>query len=151
MDLAVYMYDALGIAGLSNTLNAVESFRPSPFSGTSGTSTGGNLTDKIHTVAVRGIVVKDASKLTIAENAFSSLYLDVSNGDGFYADGSFIQHTHHPYTGSYGLVAIQDVSLVLPLLAGTPSQYISNWTPDQHHCPLALHRRQLHQRNAVGL
>jgi hyaluronate lyase len=125
-DLSVYMYDALGVAGLSNTLAALDHFVPSPFSGTSGTSTGGNLTDKIHSVAVRGAVMKDASKLTIAANAFSSLFSNVSSGDGFYADGSFIQHTHHPYTGSYGLVAIQDTSLVLPWLVGSPSQYISN-------------------------
>ena len=127
-DLSVYMYDALGVAGLSNTLAALDHFVPSPFSGTSGTSTGGNLTDKIRSVAVRGAVMKDASKLTIAANAFSSLFSNVSSGDGFYADGSFIQHTHHPYTGSYGLVAIQDTSYVLPWLVGSPAQYTGNLT-----------------------
>jgi hyaluronate lyase len=125
-DLSVYMYDALGYAGLSNTLAALDHFVPSPFSGTSGTSTGGNLTDKIRTVAVRGAVTKDASRLTLAANAFSSLFANVTSGDGFYADGSFVQHTHHPYTGSYGLVAINDLSLVLPWLVGSPGQYTGN-------------------------
>ena len=127
-DLSVYMYDKLGVAGLSNTLAALDHFVPSPFSGTSGTSTGGNLTDKIRSVAVRGAVMKDASKLTLAANAFSSLFMNVTSGDGFYADGSFIQHTHHPYTGSYGLVAINDLSLVLPWLVGSPGQYIGDVT-----------------------
>ena len=54
--------------------------------------------------------------------SFSSLFQYVTSGDGFYADGSFIQHTHHPYNGSYGLVVINDVSLVLPWLTGSPWQ-----------------------------
>jgi hyaluronate lyase len=123
VDTCVFMYNALGASGLSNTLNAVDHFVPSPFSGTSGTSTGGNLTDKIRVVAVRAAAARDASKLTLAANAFSSLFAYVTNGDGFYADGSFIQHTRHPYNCSYGLVAIQDVSLVLPWLTGSPWQY----------------------------
>jgi hypothetical protein len=65
-DLAVFMYDALGITGLSNTLNAVDNFTPAPFSGTSGTSTGGNLTDKQRIVGVCGAVAKDAGKLAAA-------------------------------------------------------------------------------------
>ncbi len=122
VDIAVFMYDALGITGLSNTLNALDHFVPSPFSGTSGTSTGGNLTDKIRSVGVRGAVVKDASKVAAARDAFSSLFVYVASGDGFYADGSFVQHTHHPYNGSYGLVALNDTALVLPWLVGSPWQ-----------------------------
>jgi hyaluronate lyase len=126
VDVALYMYNVLGLSGLSNTLNAVDHFVPSPFGGTSGTSTGGNLTDKIRIVAVRGATARDASKLTLAANAFSSLFAPVTSGDGFYADGSFIQHRRHPYNCSYGLVAIQDVSLVLPWLTGSPWQYTAN-------------------------
>lgn len=126
VDTLDYMYGALGMTGLSNTLNAVDHFVPSPFSGTSGTSTGGNLTDKIRIVAVRGCVARDASKLVLAANAFSSLFDYVTNLDGFYADGSYIQHNHHAYTCSYGLVTIQDSSLVLPWLTGSPWQYTTN-------------------------
>ncbi len=124
VDLAVFMYDALGIAGLSNTLNAVDHFVPSPFGGTSGTSTGGNLTDKIRVVGVRGAVVKDASKVAAARDAFSRLFPYVTSGDGYYADGSFVQHARHPYNGSYGAVALGDTALVLPWLMGSPWQCV---------------------------
>ncbi len=124
VDIAVFMYDALGITGLSDTLTALDHFVPSPFSGTSGTSTGGNLTDKIRVVGVRGAVVKDASKLTAARDAFSSPFVFVTSGDGFYADGSFLQHTRHPYTGSYGSVLLGDTALVLPWLVGSPWQCV---------------------------
>ncbi len=119
-DIGVFMYDALGMTGLSNTLNALDHFVPSPFSGTSGTSTGGNLTDKIRSVGVRGATVKDASKVAAARDAFSSLFTYVTSGDGYYADGSFVQHTRHPYNGSYGLVCLNDTSLVLPWLENSP-------------------------------
>jgi hyaluronate lyase len=121
-DIGVFMYDALGLAGLTNTLNAMNHFTPSPFSGTSGTSTGGNLTDKLRVVGVGGAVVKDASKVAAARDAFSSLFQYVTTGDGYYADGSYVQHTRHPYNGSYGSVAISDTSLVLPWLIGSTWQ-----------------------------
>ena len=35
------------------------------------------------------------------------MFAFVTSGDGFYVDGSFIQHTRHPYTGSYGLVLLE--------------------------------------------
>ncbi len=124
VDVAVFMYDALGITGLSNTLHALDYIVPSPFSGTSGTSTGGNLTDKIRSVGVRGAVVKDASKVAAARDAFSSLFQYVTSGDGYYVDGSFVQHIRHPYNGSYGSVALGDTALVLPWLMGSPWQCV---------------------------
>ncbi|MBI5773459.1 MAG: hypothetical protein HZA89_06920, partial [Verrucomicrobia bacterium] len=93
-DIAVLMYDGLGMAGLSNSMAAVEKFTPSPTTpaagGTSGTFTGANRADKIRAVAVRGSVVKDSAKLTAARDALSELFLYVTSGDGFYTDGSFI-------------------------------------------------------------
>ncbi|HTB84791.1 MAG TPA: polysaccharide lyase 8 family protein [Candidatus Sulfotelmatobacter sp.] len=128
VDIGTFMYGSISSSCLSNTLTAMDHFTPYPFSGTSGTSTGGNLTDKLRVVAVRGALVKDAGKLFAAQTAFSSLFQTVTNGDGFYADGSFIQHTHHPYNGSYGLEVINDVALVLPWLVNSPWQVTD---PDQ--------------------
>ena len=62
---------------------------------------------KIHIVTIRGIIVKDGAKLLSARDAFSDLFLYVKRGDGFYADGSFIQHRGHPYTAGYGASFIQ--------------------------------------------
>ncbi len=122
-DLSVLMYEGLGIAGLSNTLAAVEYYTPSPTShGLPGTFTGANLADRIRIVAVRGALVKDSAKLGAARDALSNLFPYVTDGDGFYADGSFIQHTHHPYNGSYGNVLLQDLSALLPWLQGSPWQ-----------------------------
>ncbi|MEI0996631.1 hypothetical protein VUS61_32595, partial [Pseudomonas aeruginosa] len=43
----------------------------------------------------------------------------VAEGDGFRADGGFIQHSHVPYTGSYGDVLLSGLAMLLPLVAGT--------------------------------
>jgi hyaluronate lyase len=43
--------------------------------------------------------------------------------EGFYLDGTFIQHETHDYTGGYGAYFIRDLPQLLLLLAGTP------WNP----------------------
>ncbi len=120
-DLAVLMYEALGMTGLSNSLNTVDWFTPSPTNhGLPGTFTGANLADRIRIVGVRGVVVKDSAKLIAAREALSNLFPYVTSGDGYYLDGSFVQHVNHPYTGSYGYVLLGDVAALLPWLQGSP-------------------------------
>ena len=124
-DLSVLMYEGLGMAGLSNTLAAVDYYTPSPTNhGLAGTFTGANLADRIRIVAVRGAVVKDAVKIGTARDALSKLFPYVTSDDGFYVDGSFIQHNHHPYNGSYGNVLLQDLSALLPWLQGSSWQCV---------------------------
>ena len=83
-------------------------------------STGANLADKCKIALLRGVLVKDAAKVALAVGALSPVFAYVTSGDGFYIDGSFIQHTRHPYTGSYGLVLLNDVANLFYLLAGSP-------------------------------
>lgn len=122
VDTAVLMYAELSAAQLANAMRAVEKFTPSATTpapgGSTGTFTGANRMDKIYVVAIRGLLVKDAAKLRAARDAFSNLFLWVTSGDGFYVDGSFIQHTKHPYTGSYGAVLIGGIAPLLALLNG---------------------------------
>lgn len=41
-------------------------------------------------------------------------------GEGFYSDGSFLQHYKHPYNGGYGKELLGNLSRLLHLLAATP-------------------------------
>ena len=50
---------------------------------------------------------------------YGDLFKYVSSGDGFYKDGSFIQHTDIAYTGSYGSVLLTRSANILFLLEGT--------------------------------
>ncbi|MNG33986.1 Xanthan lyase precursor [compost metagenome] len=67
----------------------------------------------------------------------SQVYPYVTSGDGFYTDGSFIQHLRVPYVGSYGGVALQGLADLFNLLQGTEfditdegRQNVYNWVFD---------------------
>jgi len=122
VDLATLMYGDLSATQLANHMRAIEKFTPSATTpaagGSTGTFTGANRMWKIYVVTIRGLLVKDAAKLRAARDAFSNLFLYVTSGDGFYVDGSFIQHTKHPYTGGYGASLLATMAPMLALLNG---------------------------------
>lgn len=80
--------------------------------------------------AVRGIVGEDESKMILARNGLSdlsnghtgkrSVFKYVTTGDGFYKDGSFIQHYGVAYTGGYGKSLLANIADVLYVLHDTP-------------------------------
>lgn len=122
VDIVALLHDDLTPSQIGNYMRAVEKFTPSATTpapgGSTGTFTGANRMWKIQVVTIRGIIVKDDAKLRAARDAFSNLFLYVTSGDGFYADGSFIQHGRHPYTGGYGASLLGNISQILALLNG---------------------------------
>jgi len=67
-----------------------------------------------------GAALESPSRLAAGRDKLSVVLPYVTSGDGFYTDGSFIQHNTHSYTGGYGLYLIGDLSAVLEAVAGTP-------------------------------
>ncbi|MGW2423814.1 polysaccharide lyase 8 family protein [Streptomyces sp. NPDC001709] len=120
LDICVLMYDALSAARIARYLAAVDHFVPdSAVASYSGTSTGANRVDLCRVLALRGVVGASAAKVALARDALSPVFPYVTSGDGLYADGSFIQHTTVPYTGSYGSVMLGGLGLLFALLAGS--------------------------------
>ena len=127
-DICVLMFKVVSPAQLSNYMAAVDKFTPVP------SMSGANLVWKSRVVGVRGALVQDAGKLTLTRDAFSQVFPYVTRSDGFYTDGSFIQHTRHPYTGGYGSALLANLSPLLPWLKGSPWEItdpqqtnIANW------------------------
>jgi hyaluronate lyase len=119
-DIAVLLYDQLTAEELSRYMSAIERFDSNPAIMIVNTvSTGANRTDKCKIALLRGILVKDPNKIALAVNLLSPVFAYVTSGDGFYIDGSFIQHTRYPYTGSYGYVLLGDIADLLYLLTGS--------------------------------
>jgi hyaluronate lyase len=122
VDITALMFGELSPAQVASYMRAVEKFTPSAAmptpDGTKWSFTAANRMWKIHIVTIRGIIVKDGAKLLSARDAFSDLFLYVRRGDGFYADGSFIQHRGHPYTAGYGASLFGRLAPVLALLNG---------------------------------
>ncbi|MFF8726806.1 polysaccharide lyase 8 family protein [Streptomyces sp. NPDC015171] len=120
LDVCVLLYDALSAGQLAGYLAAVDHFVPdSAVSSYSGTSTGANRVDLCRVLALRGVVGASAAKVALARDALSPVFPYVTSGDGLYADGSFVQHTSVPYTGSYGSVLLGGLGLLFALLAGS--------------------------------
>mgnify|MGYP002768972887 CR=1 FL=1 len=105
-------------------------------------TTGANRTDLALSVLGLGILQEDESKIELASNSIKEVFQTVTKGDGFYPDGSFIQHNNIPYTGSYGNVLVKGVGQILATTKGSlfemDSQTVSNFvsTVEQSFLPL---------------
>lgn len=143
-DLLVLMYSDLTSTQIDNYMRAIDHFVPYPaHRGTGETpsdfQTGANLTDRVMVVALRGVIGKNSAKVAEARDALSPVFLYVKSGDGFYEDGSFIQHTHVAYIGGYGASLLKSLSNVLNLLEESRFKIsdpnlnnVWKWIPDSY-------------------
>ncbi|NOV03947.1 polysaccharide lyase family 8 super-sandwich domain-containing protein [Paenibacillus planticolens] len=117
----VLMYDDLTQTQIDNYMRTIDRFVPNPGIRTvsSVVETGANLLDKAYVVALRGVIGKSSTKITLGRDSMSPAFLYVKSGDGFYEDGSFIQHTYVAYTGGYGDVLLGRMADLLYLLSGS--------------------------------
>ena len=88
--------------------------------------TGANLADITTNRILQGAALGDEERITKAVSDQLTVYATVDpyhprHGvtDGFYADGSFIQHASVAYTGSYGTGLLTRVVQTIGFLAGT--------------------------------
>lgn len=126
-DIMLLVYDQLTPAQIANYLSAIDYFIPDPTqnglrTGTLRTSVGANRVDDCQAVAIRGVVGKTSAKIVAARDGLSPVFDYVTTADGFYVDGSFVQHVDVPYTFSYGDVLLAGIGKLLNLLTG------STWT-----------------------
>ncbi|MFK7692420.1 polysaccharide lyase family 8 super-sandwich domain-containing protein [Paenibacillus sp. HJGM_3] len=121
-DVVVLMYDKLSDTQIQNYMRAVDRFVPTPYYRTinNAQETGANLLDKVMVTALRGIIGSISVKAALGRDAVSPVLPYVKSGDGFYEDGSFIQHTQVAYTGGYGLSLISRVGDLMYVLQGSP-------------------------------
>lgn len=130
MDCCVVLRERLPASDLAAYLAVVDRFCPDADRRTNSPAlaeTGANRTDKAVIVALRGLLGRDGGKLASARDALSdvrdagrnSLFRYTASGDGFYEDGSFVQHEEVAYTGSYGTVLLGGAAYLLALLAGS--------------------------------
>ncbi|WP_328874827.1 polysaccharide lyase 8 family protein [Streptomyces sp. NBC_00287] len=120
LDISLMMYEHLTADRIAATVAAIDHFVPdSAVASYTGTSTGANRIDLCRVLALRGLLDGTATKIALARDAISPVFPYVTTGDGLYADGSLIQHTWVPYTGSYGAVLIDGLSKLFALLGGS--------------------------------
>ncbi len=115
-DCMILMHEHLSETERSNYLRAITHFKPHVNPG----HTGANRVWDCTTLAVHGILSENPQELKMAQEGLSPVFEYADEGDGFYKDGSFIQHGTHPYTGGYAQSLIQDISCLFVLLHGSP-------------------------------
>lgn len=111
---------------LADCCAAVDHFIPDPtmqFPDSRGKqpSDGANRVDICQGIIIRSIVGGDVPRLKAAIAALTPTWQYVTRGNGFFADGSFIQHSTIGYTGTYGVVLLGGLAKLFSLLG--PSTY----------------------------
>lgn len=132
-DIMVLLYDELTPARRAAWIGAIDYFSPNQ-AGEDGNYMywGANRVWRVTVHAGRGIVGKTDAKMLLARDGLSdlsdghtgkrSVFKYVTESDGFYADGSYIQHFGHAYTGGYGKALLSGVADAMYMLHGTPWQ-----------------------------
>jgi hyaluronate lyase len=119
-DIMVMLYPHLTTAQRAKYLAAINHFTPTPqTTGAANPMTGANLMWKCQVVGLSGILEKNTTKIAAGRDGVSPLFIYVTSGDGFYVDGSFIQHGKHPYNGGYGMALITQLLDFLYLFEGS--------------------------------
>lgn len=120
----LFLYDELGDAVRSDYIRAVESYANPPdlmcIEDIPEESTGANRAWKCLVLAQCGILKKDAHLLQFASDKIRDVFCYAEQGDGFYKDGSFIQHRKFAYTGGYGISFLDSIVTYIDITKDTP-------------------------------
>ncbi|HDA2077359.1 TPA: hyaluronate lyase, partial [Staphylococcus aureus] len=87
---------------------------------------GGNLVDISKVKLLESIIEEDTTMMKESIVAFNKVFTYVQSNatdkerNGFYKDGSYIDHKDVPYTGAYGVVLLEGISQMMPMIKETP-------------------------------
>lgn len=124
-NMLVAMYDEFTPEQRSKYIEALDFYAPNVTY--EGASTGANKIWQCYSMALRGILAHDPAKIEMGIQGIDTEFKYVDTHDGFYRDGSFLQHQWHPYTGGYGAGMLADMVRVIQLVDG------SQWAVDPSH------------------
>ncbi|HDK4308123.1 TPA: polysaccharide lyase 8 family protein [Staphylococcus aureus] len=108
---------------------------------------GGNLVDISKVKLLESIIEEDATMMKDSIDSFNKVFTYVQSNatgkdrNGFYKDGSYIDHQDVPYTGAYGVVLLEGISQMMPMIKESPfkttqdNTTLSNWI-DEGFMPL---------------
>lgn len=101
-----------------NILNTINHALPTTISDKS-IGTGANRINKGFTLLMSGVLGNNQANIDLGTEIIKRVYMPVQSGDGFYSDGTFIQHSNTPYTSGYGAEVIARSADIYQLFAGT--------------------------------
>ncbi|HCX3828193.1 TPA: hyaluronate lyase HysA [Staphylococcus aureus] len=87
---------------------------------------GGNLVDISKVKLLECIIEEDKDMMKKSIDSFNKVFTYVQDSatgkerNGFYKGGSYIDHQDVPYTGAYGVVLLEGISQMMPMIKETP-------------------------------
>ncbi|OJZ48395.1 polysaccharide lyase 8 family protein [Staphylococcus aureus] len=87
---------------------------------------GGNLVDIAKVKLLESIIEEDKDMTKNSIDSFNKVFTYVQSNstgkerNGFYKDGSYIDHQDVPYIGAYGVVLLEGISQMMPMIKETP-------------------------------
>lgn len=87
---------------------------------------GGNLVDIAKVKLLESIIEEDKDMTKNSIDSFNKVFTYVQSNstgkerNGFYKDGSYIDHQDVPYTCAYGVVLLEGISQMMPMIKETP-------------------------------
>lgn len=124
-DILVVLYPILSEEEILKYTEPINKFVPdvnymkATIEGQKEEATGANQIDVSKVKLIQNILTENPEEIRKAKNALSKTLNYIDKGDGFYQDGSFVQHTNIPSTGSYGNVLIEGLSQLLTVVQNT--------------------------------
>ncbi|WP_103252779.1 hyaluronate lyase HysA, partial [Staphylococcus aureus] len=85
-----------------------------------------NLVDISKVKLLECIIEEDKDMMKKSIDSFNKVFTYVQDSatgkerNGFYKDGSYIDHQDVPYTGAYGVVLLEGISQMMPMIKETP-------------------------------
>ena len=113
VEIIVYIKEELNDKQINKYLSPLNKYIPLP------SMTMANRADIAYSCIIAGALQKDYKRIAFSVELLRELFVNVESGDGFYDDGSFIQHTVYAYIGGYGSALIASLSKITYSLEGT--------------------------------
>ena len=126
--ILVYLKDELSEQLINKYLTPLNKYIPLP------KYTMANRADVAYSCILAGALQKDYKRIVFSVEMLRELFDNVEKGDGFYEDGSFIQHSIYAYNGGYGTALLSSISRISYFLDKTcfmldnkMKEYQYNW------------------------
>ena len=113
VEIIVYLKEELTDEQINKYLTPLNKYIPLP------SMTMANRADIAYSCIIAGALQRDYRRIVFSVELLRELFYNVESGDGFYDDGSFIQHAVYAYIGGYGSTLISSLSKITYSLEGT--------------------------------
>lgn len=113
IDTLILMENELASSEILKYLEPVDIILTAP------SMTGANRSDIIYNLIGAALLEEDLDKLIAARDGLDGVFRYAESGDGFYRDGSFIQHDKVPYVGVYGTILLTSLTRTEVVLEGS--------------------------------